>query len=176
VTWLAPILSFTAEEIWQAMPGKRADSVFLSQWPTSCDVLPSEKISMDWNRLMELRDGVNKALETVRAKGKIGSGLDAVVTVYVHDADFELLNQLGEELRFLLITSQASVAKWADKMQSAVLVSADLAVKIEAIETEKCERCWQRRPDQGENKQHPSLCGRCVINISNPVGETRRWV
>ena len=176
VTWLAPVLSFTAEEIWQVMPGKRADSVFLTHWPTGCDGLPSEKTAMNWNRLMELRDGVNKALEIIRTKGTIGSGLDAWVTLYVHDLDYELLHALGEELRFLLITSQASVAKWTDKSKSAVVVSADLAVGIEVIKTEKCERCWQRRPDQGESADHPSLCGRCVVNISSPVGEARCFV
>jgi isoleucyl-tRNA synthetase len=176
VCWLAPILSFTAEEIWQAMPGDRADSIFLTRWPTRCEGLSASQSSMDWDRLMQLRDGVNKALESVRTAGTIGSGLDAAVTVYVNDSDYALLQALDEELRFLLITSQAAVAKLSDKADDAVVVSDELTVSVEPIATEKCERCWQRRPDQGENAEHPTLCGRCVENVTNPAGEERRWV
>ena len=176
VAWLAPILSFTAEEIWQALPGERADSVFLTQWPTSADSLPNAKVPLNWVRLMELRDGVNKALESVRAEGTIGSGLDAFVTVYVGESDYQLLSELGEELRFLLITSQAAVAMMSDKTDTAIDVSEDLAVEVATLEDEKCERCWQRRPDYGTHSEHVTLCGRCVENISSPAGEVRDWV
>lgn len=176
VTWLAPILSFTAEEIWQSMSGEKADSVFLTQWPTALDQLPDAAVSINWSRLMELRDGVNKALETARAEGKIGSGLDARVTVYVSDEGVELLGQLEEELRFLLITSQAEVAPLGQKDADMIIVSDELAVKVDVIGTEKCERCWQRRPDQGACAEHSTLCGRCVENVTSEAGESRRWV
>lgn len=176
VTWLAPILSFTAEEIWQALPGERAESVFLTQWPTTCDNLPVVDSDINWDRLMELRDGVNKALEGVRSSGAIGSGLDAAVTVFANDLDRELLAGLGEELRFLLITSQASVAPLAEKSADAIDVFEDLSVQVEPVASEKCERCWQRRPDQGQQTEHPNLCGRCVVNVTSEAGESRRWV
>ena len=174
--WIAPILSFTAEEIWQEMPGARAESIFLTQWPTSCEQFPAASGNTDWVRLMAVRDAVNKALEAERAAGKIGSGLDTKVTVYANKEDYDQLSALGDELRFLLITSDAEVHTLDKKPAGASDADEGLAISVAVLSDEKCDRCWQRRADYGKDTAHPTLCGRCVVNVSNEAGEARVWI
>lgn len=172
--WLAPILTFTAEEIWQTIPGKRSESVFLSTW---YDSFPAFKASsgINWSALIPVRDAVNKVLETHRRAGAIGSALDAEVVLYADDKLFGELSCLEGELRFVLITSDAKAEPLAARGADAEMTDIPgLWVKVAVSEYAKCARCWQHREDVGIHAQHPTICGRCVENISAP-GETRHF-
>ena len=173
--WIAPILSFTAEEIWENLPGDRADSVFLTEW---YDALASADASTDtafWSEMMAVRQQVNKALELAREQGALRGSLDAAVTLYAKPELAARLRSLDEELRFVLITSEATVADW-DQAPDHAMEAEDLPLRIIAVAAtaEKCERCWHRRDDVGQHAAHPTLCGRCVTNIEGP-GEERRF-
>ena len=174
--WLAPILSFTAEEIWQRVPGQQQDSVFLSQWyefPKS----PLDSDDLDWPLLIRTRDAVSKQLEKLRVADAIGSSLDAEVVLYCDTKLHKSLTQLGDELRFLLITSDAKLADFADKSDNSEIVEdfpMGLAIAVAPSSENKCGRCWHRRPDVGDNEDHPSICARCVENVAGH-GELRRF-
>jgi len=174
VRWLAPILSFTAEEIWHSLPGKREESVFLATWYA----LPeSSKADMGlWQRVLSVREAVRKELEKLRVEGKIGSSLDAEVDLYCEPELARPLGGLGDELRFALITSYARVHGEAQKPQDAVSDPEvpGLWVKAKASAHTKCVRCWHHREDVGQNKEHPELCGRCVENVAGS-GEIRKY-
>jgi isoleucyl-tRNA synthetase len=174
VRWLAPILSFTAEEMWGFLPGKRAESVFLSTWHALPEV-PSDGI--EWDKLLELRAGVLKKLEEKRVKGEIGAPLEAEVDVQVPRAAFDKLNALGKELRFFFITSAARLsavdAAELEKAGDARVNGA--AIFVHPTEAAKCIRCWHRRPEVGSIAAHPELCERCVTNITT-AGEKRVFV
>lgn len=163
--WLAPILSFTAEEIWQALPASNQESVFLEQWYSAWPKVT--KVDMeDWEQLHAIRDEVNKALEETRQRGEIGSALAAEVTLYADDRVMPKLTRLGEELRFLLITSGAKVEPLAARSASAMQTDLGVSIAVAASTYEKCARCWHRRADVGQDASHPELCLRCVGNIS----------
>ena len=173
---LAPILSFTAEEIWGHMSGEREDSVL---YATSYDALESiqsdEKADADWDAIIAIRNEVSKQIEALRVDGKVGSALDANVTLYADQTQLELLETLGDELRFVLMTSQASFSPLDQADGSAVETDiAGLKVSVNALTDEKCVRCWHRRPDVGANLAHPELCGRCITNIDGE-GEIRLY-
>jgi len=170
VRLLAPILSFTAEEIWVLLPGKREVSVFYDQFYS---VPKSADRNIDWMRLINVREGVSKALEDQRAAGTLGAGLEADVTVYADDALKVVLESVGEELRFVFITSGASVANVADR-PSAAKQCDGFWVSVAASGDSKCERCWHRRPDVGSIAGHETICGRCVDNVDG-AGEVRRY-
>ncbi|MHB1870062.1 MAG: isoleucine--tRNA ligase [Steroidobacteraceae bacterium] len=177
VRWLAPILSFTAEEIWQHLPGGREESVFLTTWhePPEIAALPT-----DWTALLALRADVTRELEKLRDAGQIGAPLDAEVDVYCGPEQYGRFAALGEEMRFFLITSQARVHRLdAPPPQGAAPAvntgCADVWVSVKPTQDAKCVRCWQRRPDVGANAAHPQLCGRCVINVEGP-GEERHFI
>lgn len=179
--WIAPILSFTAEEIWENVPGARSPSVFLAEWyehlpmPAGESSLDSTLDSAFWGQMMSVRQQVNKALELQRAEGALRGSLDAAVTLYADTALAQQLRALGDELRFVLITSEVTVSDWESAPQTA-MEAEGLALRIvaEPASSEKCERCWHRRPDVGEHAAHPALCGRCVSNIEGP-GEVRQF-
>lgn len=173
VRWLAPILSFTAEEIYQHLPFEKQASVFLTTWFEQLPEMRQNKI--DWELIIKIRDEVNKALETARNANQIGSALEASVKLYV-DADLKnILEPLSDELRFIFITSEASVLSAIDKTESALQTDvAGLWLEIEALDLAKCVRCWHRRADIGEYADHPELCQRCVENIESD-GEKRRF-
>jgi len=179
VRWLAPILSYTADEIWSFMPGKRSESVFLETW----HVLPkADADSIDWNLFIQLKAAVAAELEKLRVAGTIGSSLDAEVEVFAKDEFREKIMELGEELRFLLITSEAKVKRVSNAAGPPVgaIKVADIAkeggvwVRVQASSAPKCERCWHHRPEVGSNAEHPTICARCVDNIGGP-GETRSF-
>jgi len=181
VRWLAPVLSFTAEEIWRFLPGARADSVFLTTWHPLPQLTPD---SIDWPALIHLRGDITRELEKLRNDGSIGSSLDARVDIYCEPADFARFNALGSELRFLLITSEARLQEVAHLPEGSVPTThgplhgtlpprVSFAVKPETAV--KCIRCWHLRPDVGSNPAHPSICARCVSNLEEP-GEARRLV
>ena len=184
VHWLAPILSFTAEEIWQHLPGTRQDSVFLSTWHELPPAYYSEGEILQrmganfWEHITAVREVVSKELEKLRANGDIGSALDAEVDLYA-DTDTQLmLNALGDELRFLLITSYVRVHDAAESPDDAVVGEVpDLSftIKVSPSMHKKCIRCWHHREDVGSSAEHPEICGRCVVNVSGE-GELRRFV
>jgi len=173
--WIAPILSFTAEEIWENMPGPRAASVFLTEW---YDALPPPEQdgtlnSAFWGEMMVVRQQVNKALELAREQGALRGSLDAAVTLYAAPELAGQLRSLGDELRFVLITSEAQVAALDEAPAGAMIAEGiDLRVGVAPAAAEKCERCWHRREDVGDHDNHPTLCGRCITNIDGP-GEVR---
>ncbi|KTD24807.1 isoleucyl-tRNA synthetase [Legionella lansingensis] len=165
--WLAPILSYTAEEIWQFIPGQTGTSVFVEQWYDKWPLIADVDMTF-WEQLQAIRDEVNKALENQRKEGQIGSGLAAEVKIYANEDTFSLLNKLGDELRFVFITSGAIVKPIASKPENVLSTNDALGVSIAVTPSsyEKCERCWHRRPDIGADVRHPTLCQRCVDNIT----------
>jgi isoleucyl-tRNA synthetase len=177
VRWIAPILSFTAEEIWENLPGERPTSVFLGQWYTGLEALP-EDYAMGaawWEQVVEVRDAVNRELENQRSEGIIRGALDADVTLYCSASLHELLLQLGDELRFVLITSQARVVALEDAPAEAVDTELEgLRLRVSASEFEKCVRCWHHREDVGQHAGHEQLCGRCLENVTGS-GEQREF-
>jgi isoleucyl-tRNA synthetase len=163
VRWLAPVLSFTAEEIWSHLPARREASVFHSVWHALPEV-PAETI--DWDALLALRGEVARDLERLREAGEIGSPLEAVVEIAVPAADEARYGVLGDDLRFFFITSAARVI--VDPSVSAA------TVRVKATGAPKCVRCWHRRDDVGQQAEHPELCCRCVVNVAGS-GEERRY-
>lgn len=176
VRWIAPILSFTADEIWSHMPGTREESVFLSAWYTGLFSNPQHAMGQAyWYDVIKWRDEVNKALEKARNQALIGSGLAAEVTLYCDKPIYAALKTLGDELRFVLITSEAKVAYLSEKTSAATESDVEgLWIEIKPSPFEKCARCWHRRKSVGTNQEHPTLCDRCITNIYT-VGEQRRF-
>jgi isoleucyl-tRNA synthetase len=178
--WIAPILSFTADELWKAIPGQHSESVLLENWYGELSELDnSEAMNMAfWQTILEVRSAVSKELEALRADKTIGSSLDATVTLYVDDTLRSTLESLQEELRFVLITSDASVSDTDEADDSCIEVSIDsgqtIKIKAAASEDTKCIRCWHHRADVGNNDEHPELCGRCVENVVGD-GEQRAF-
>jgi isoleucyl-tRNA synthetase len=156
--WMAPFLSFTAEEAWQVFAG--GDSILAE---TYWNFPPAEPALLTrWSRIRELRDKVNKEIEAVRASGGVGSSLQAEVDLTLPPDDLALLASLGDDLKFVLITSAATV------------VGGDApAVAVRPSPHSKCERCWHWRAEVGQDAGHPALCGRCISNLHG-AGETRR--
>ena len=177
VRWLAPILSFTAEEIWRYMPGSRDESVFLQTW-VELPVGANAPLAIDWDAVFAVRSAVARELEKLRNAGAIGGPLDAEVELYCKPELQRTLATFGDELHFAFITSEARVHAASDRPGNAVPADEtdDNAawVVVRASEHGKCVRCWHKRADFGVNAQHPELCGRCAINVDGP-GETRRW-
>lgn len=179
VRWLAPILSFTAEEIWEHMPGERADSVFLSDWYTGLFALQDGPFDRSfWSRVLMLREVVNKRIEELRNANVLGASLEAAVDLYCTPELNKEWAQLDGELRFLLITSEANLYDIAVRPLEAVVAKlddgAELALVVSPSAHSKCARCWHRREDVGLSSKHPELCGRCLSNVAGQ-GEMRRF-
>ncbi len=158
--WMAPFLSFTAEEAWKVFAPGASVSIFTETFwgfPAAGD----EALLAKWSRIREIRDGVNKEIEAVRSAGQVGASLQATVRITAGPEDRALLESLGEDLRFVLITSAATVVD-----------GTELAVQVTPSTATKCERCWHYRDDVGTDAEHPTLCGRCVSNLFG-AGETR---
>ncbi len=176
VRWLAPILSFTAEEIWRFLPGAREQSVLHSTWAKLPETGEGE---IDWPALINLRADVTRQLEGLREQGVIGAPLDAEVDVYCDAAQYPRFAALGEELRFLFITSAARVhsvsAAPAGAVAATTAAPEGVWIVVHTSNSTKCVRCWHHRPDVGSNARHPALCSRCASNLEGP-GETRRFV
>ena len=175
--WIAPILSFTAEEIWENLPGPRTASVFLTEWYDALPA-PEQEGALDapfWSEMLRVRQQVNKALEMQREQGALRGSLDAAVTLYAERELAERLMSLGDELRFVLITSAAIVAP-LEQAPEGTIVAEGFALKIEVrpASGEKCERCWHRREDVGMDTTHTTLCGRCITNVDG-AGEVRHF-
>ena len=154
---MAPFLSFTAEEAWQAFGS--SESIFME---TYSDLgTPNEALLAKWTRIREIRDQVNKDIETLRADGKVGASLQASVNLQVGPEDHALLVSLGNDLKFVFITSYIILA-----------AGSEMLAKVSVSQDTKCERCWHYAPDVGVNPAHPTLCGRCDSNLHG-AGETR---
>ncbi len=174
--WIAPVLSFTAQEAWQAMPGKRDEFVFTATWFDKLQELDenSKFNSAYWSKILSFRDEANKAIETARNNGVIGGSLEAELKIYVKGDLAGCLKALEDELRFVLITSRADVVEEdapADAIKSEVCDCAFLVTKSQA---HKCERCWHYEADVDSDPEYPGLCKRCVENIK-AAGETRKF-
>ncbi|MDH2918119.1 MAG: isoleucine--tRNA ligase [Sideroxydans sp.] len=163
---MAPILSFTAEEVHEVLTGKNDASVFIGEWYALPALDNSSDLATRWNALRTVRAEVQKRLEALRAAGTIGSSLQAEVAVFVSDASHQALRVLGDDLKFVLITSAASLHGGE---------SGD-AIRVEAKSSthSKCERCWHYRADVGSDKNHPTICARCVSNLYG-AGEVRKY-
>ncbi len=174
VRWLAPILSFTAEEAWKFLPGVRNESVFLNTWhrfPPGAE----REAAVDWPLFIALKAEVARELERLRSAGDIGAPLDAEVTLFAPGAQAARFSALRDELRFLLITSQAQILETDTPAGSAVPSSAEgVWIEVRPSTQPKCVRCWHLRSDVGSDPRHPELCARCVVNVEGP-GEERKF-
>jgi len=177
VRWLAPILSFTAEEIWRHMPGERPESVFFTTW-TPLPAGETAATIVDWPAVLSVRAAVLRELERLRVAGNIGAPLDAVVDLYAVPGIRAALTPLGDELRFVLITSEAHVhpadARPVDAIPADAAAETGLWIQVRPSAAAKCVRCWHKRADVGSEAAHPELCARCVVNLDG-AGETRRF-
>ena len=176
VRWIAPILSFTADEIWQHLPGKRSDTVFYETWYEGLTALPDNaELGRDyWREMYSVKEAVNKCLEEARARGEIKGSLSAEVTLFCEGDLAADLKHLGEELRFVLITSEASVKPVSEAGDAEMTSHEGLRVNVAPAAHTKCERCWHHREDVGRNAKYDDLCGRCVTNVEGP-GEARAY-
>ena len=178
VRWMAPILSFTADEIWEATPKTSDLPIQLCEWYTDLSSFKdSDKLGLDfWSKMQEIRSEVNRILELKRNDDLIKASLEAKITLYADETNHQLLSQLGNELRFLLISSQAELKTIEQKSATAVESTiAGLFIDIEKLREIKCERCWHRSASVGENSEHKDICSRCVENITTEAGETREF-
>jgi isoleucyl-tRNA synthetase len=174
VRWLAPILSFTAEEAWSHLPGIPNESVFFNTWhqfPAG-----AERVSaVNWPALIALKADAARELERLRTLGSLGSSMEADVTVFVPDALAAQFAPIGAELRFLLITGDAKIANSSALSATAVKASQeDVWIEVKPSGSPKCVRCYQLRADVGSDPKHPEICARCVLNVEGP-GEERHF-
>ncbi len=178
VRWISPILVFTADEINNAMPGERNETIFIQTWYQGLSELANDSvISIEtWEHLSAIRIAVNKVIEEMRGSGTLGGSLEAEVTLYLDHKLSALLAVLASELCFILITSKAQIKAIEQKPENAIATDiAGLALIIEKSEHHKCVRCWHRVDDIGTEKDHPDICGRCVSNVDGD-GEIRQYV
>jgi len=178
VRWMAPIMSFTADEIWGYLPGERAQYVFTEEWYQGLFGLAEDEALNDayWAELLKVRGEVNKVIEQARADKRIGGALEATVTLYADPELAAKLQALGNELRFVLLTSGAQVADYAlanDEAQQSDGLKG-LKIALHKAEGEKCQRCWHYTTDVGQNPEHAEVCGRCYTNVAGD-GEQREF-
>jgi len=176
--WISPILSFTADEIWQALPGERGDSVFLETWYEGLEALSGDEVlGRDfWKQVLEAKVAINKVIEAARSEGKMKASLSAEITLYCDDDLQTMLNRLGDELRFVLIASEVNVLSLSDAKEDAVATDLEgLKVHVELSKHTKCVRCWHHREEVGQREAHPELCDRCISNLPDGEGEQRLY-
>jgi len=177
VRWITPILSFTANEIWKKIPGKRSVQwVFLDKWYKNLSKIPiNSHIQMyEWDFFITLRNIVNQAIENKRKKNEIGSSLDIHVILYLKKEKRILLKKLGKELKFLLITSDVKIKKYNSFVGEKTALE-DIKIDIFISNYKKCKRCWHRVKNIGSNIDYYDICGRCVENLFQD-GEKRFYV
>ncbi|KZN12434.1 isoleucine--tRNA ligase [Marinomonas sp. TW1] len=176
--WIAPVLSFTADEIWQSLPGEHGESVLLETWYEGLTELSGEEeLGRDfWKQVLEAKVATNKVLEAARSEGKIKASLSADITLYCDDTLQNVLDRLGEELRFVLIASDVKVLPLAQAPADAVDSELPgLKVSVVTSANEKCVRCWHHREEVGQRETHPELCDRCISNLPDGEGEERLY-
>ncbi|MFJ5438830.1 isoleucine--tRNA ligase [Pectobacterium brasiliense] len=178
VRWMAPIMSFTADEIWSYLPGKRAQYVFTEEWYDGLFGLDASETMNDafWADILKVRSEVNKVIEQARNDKRIGGSLEASVTLYADANLVGKLNQLRQELHFALLTSKALVERYENAPDSAQATElTGLKIALSEAEGHKCPRCWHYETDIGSNAEHPEVCGRCATNVGGN-GEERKFV
>ncbi len=176
--WVAPILSFTAEEIHEHIPGERGESVLLEEYYTGLATLADDaEMGRDfWERVLEVKQAVNKCLEDARNAKTIKGSLAAEVTLHVDESLHATLAKLGDELRFVMLTSEVTLKPLAEaRAQAEVTELEGLKVAVVESPNNKCERCWHHREEVGTHPEHPDLCNRCISNLPDGPGETRRY-
>ena len=175
VRWISPILVFTSDEIWKAMPGQRSESIFIQTWYEDLTEIAADspiKVAT-WEKLSDIRVAVNKVVEEMRGRGELGGSLEAEVTLYLDQTLSAELSVLASELRFTLITSKARIKAIEQMPAEAIETEIEgLALSIKRSEHEKCARCWHRIEDVGSHSEHPEICERCVLNVDGE-GEQR---
>ena len=166
VRLISPILSFTAEEIWQTYSPlkKQHKSVFLSKFIDDIEFVDQQIIDEEWTKLFEIKDLVNQAIEKARNDGLVKGSLDTKVEIICTKDTYEILQNFGEELHFVFISSNCEIKQ-----------GESLSINISQSKYEKCARCWHRSDTVNKSLNHPELCSRCVDNIENE-GEVRRFV
>ena len=175
VRWMAPILSFTAQEAWPLIPGQTEKYVFTTEWYDIPVASTANLISeADWQTLISVKSAVNKQIEAARNAKLIGSNLSAKVELWANAELKAILDQLDNELRFVLITSTVMVNTF-DAVQGEATEIEGLRVKVSAAEGEKCARCWHVLPDVNTHAAHLGLCSRCIINLPTGQGEERKY-
>jgi len=177
VRWITPILSFTADEIWRCMPGERTQTVFAATWYEGLAELPADAaLGRDfWDLAMQLKTAVNRELERARNAGIVGGSLEAEVQLFCDAPLASQIARLGQELRFVLISSAASIHPASDAPPEAVVTELPgLQLFVRPAPGTKCVRCWHRLEDVGSDAAHPELCGRCVENVDG-AGEVRQY-
>jgi len=169
VRLVAPVLTFTSEEIWSNLPAKGGlpESVQLADWPEVSDFQLPAAARERWERFLELRREVCKAVELAKQQGVLSNPLEAAVDLYAGPEERELLASLAENLRYLLIVSQANVAELAQAPPAAYAAEGrpELKIVVRPAEGEKCQRCWLREPTVGEQAEHPTICRRCYAGL-----------
>ena len=173
VRWLAPVCCFTAEEIWADMPGQREESVMLANWYQELEA-GDPAMREFWQSLRQVREVVGPKLEELRRAKAIGSSLAAEITLQAEGRLADQLAEIGDELRFVFISSDVHLADVDEAMASAEIGGEQLKVAVKATDHQKCVRCWHHRDSVGSDPDHPEICGRCVSNVAGD-GETRRW-
>ncbi|MBU2885216.1 isoleucine--tRNA ligase [Gilvimarinus agarilyticus] len=175
VRWMAPILSFTADEMWQQVPGNRIGSVFAAEWYQLPDFTDDEFGDEFWQQVVDVKTAVNRVLETARGEGTLGGSLTAELTLYCDTNLKTALAKVADELRFILISSTAQLADLTDAPPDAVATEvAGLQVGLVKSPYAKCERCYHHRADVGAIAEHSTICKRCVDNIEG-AGEVRYY-
>ena len=166
VRLVAPVLSYTAEEIWQStnILNSEVTSVFLSTFNENYDEIDSQISKEEWTRIFEIKEQVNQAIETLRNENKLKGSLDAIVKISAKDQDKKILDKFNDELHFLFITSEAKTIK-----------GKKLEIEISSSKHEKCIRCWHKDVSVGTDKKHNEICNRCIENIEED-GEKRQFV
>lgn len=173
--WIAPVLSFTAHEMWQQLPGNPEGSVFTAEWFVLPECSDTRLDGEFWAKVAEVKTATNKVLEAKRGEGAIGGSLSAELTLYCDENLLSQLALLGDELRFILISSAATLAPLSSAGADAVSTELEgLSVLVEKSEQPKCARCWHFRADVGAVAAHPEICQRCVDNIDG-AGEVRHY-
>ena len=165
VRMMAPILSFTADEAWQLLSEEGEYSVFEEKWHVIPEYEFDEETKHVWIVIKQIRDRANKTIEEKRSAGLLGSSLQAELDIYASDNWYESLKRLGDELRFVFITSRVTVHKKEGE---------GVEIEVTPSPHKKCDRCWHYRADVGSHAEHPSICGRCVSNLFG-AGEARKY-
>ncbi|MFT6164362.1 MAG: isoleucyl-tRNA synthetase [Zhongshania aliphaticivorans] len=172
--WIAPILSFTADELWEHLPGQRSGTVFAAEWYQGLSRMDADA-EMDsdfWETVQSVKSAVNKVLEGAKKEGLVGGSLATEVTLFCDESLMNSLVKLGDELRFVLISSAARLAPLSAANEAVATDVDGLQVRVAASDGEKCSRCWHHREEVGQSLEHPELCFRCIDNVDGN-GEVR---
>ncbi len=175
VRWVAPILCFTADEIWQALPGQPEGNVFTQVWHDLPEAAGESELSLQyWRFVAEVKTAVNKVLELKRNAGVVGKSLEAEVDLYCSEEVLSKLKRIKSDLRFVLMASKVTLRLVGDAEAGVASDVAGLSIAVSRTSAQKCVRCWHHCDDIGSNPEHPEICGRCVVNVAGD-GEVRSY-